>query len=97
MIEFVEFLDHNYDAFTAPRTRKREFNKFLVLETIQDEQAVGRLFQCQSSIKFGFGASLETKVIAGTFAQVFFYNGTLLIDLHWVNTHVRTLIIKLSN
>jgi hypothetical protein len=97
MIELVQLLDHNDHFLTDLSTRKCELNKFLVLETVQHQQTVGRLFESECCVKFGFRAGLEAKVVTGTLAQVLFNHCTLLVYLHRINTHVITLIIEFSN
>src|SRR6185503_12677990 len=97
MIELVEFLDHDHDSLPHPGAGESQFDKLLVLETVEDEQAVARLFERERGVELGFRARFESEVVAGTFAQVFFNHGALLVNLHRVNTHVRSLVLKLAN
>ena len=68
-----------------------------ILEAIQNQQAVRRLFERERRVEFGFRTGFESEVVARTFAQVFFDDGALLVHLHRVNTHVRALILKFAN
>ena len=47
MIELVQLLDHDHDLLSNSCSRKSKLDKFLVLETIEYEQAVAWLFERQ--------------------------------------------------
>ncbi len=51
----------------------------------------------QRGVKLGFRACFEAEIVAGTFAQVFFDDGALLVHLHRVDAHVRALVFKFSD
>src|SRR5215468_10189158 len=97
MIELVEFLDHDDDFLADFRTGKSQFDKLLVFETVQDQQAVGRLLKRERGVEFGFRTSFQAEIVARALAQVFFDHGPLLVYLHRVNTHVRALVIKFAD
>src|SRR5215212_4685198 len=97
VIELVEFLDYDHDFLSDFRARKRKLDKLLVLETVEHEQAVARLFERERGVELGFRARFQSEIVARAFAQVLFDDRALLVYLHRVNTHVRALILKLAD
>ena len=97
VIELVEFLDHDHDSLSDLRAGESELDELLILETVEDQQAVARLFERESGVELGFRTGFESEIVTRAFAQVFFNDGALLVYLHRVNTHVRALVFKLAN
>src|SRR5690349_1651911 len=97
VIEFVEFLDHDHDFLSDFRARESELDKLLILETVEHEQAVARLFERERRVELGFRTGFESEVVTRAFAQVLFDDRALLVYLHRVNTHVRALVFELPN
>jgi hypothetical protein len=66
VIELVQFLDHDHDFFADFRAREGELDKLFVFETVQDQQAIARLFQRQCGVKFGLRTCFESEIVPGT-------------------------------
>ncbi len=94
VIELIEFFDHDHYALAAACPGKRQLDKLFVLETVEHQQTVRRLFQRQRRVKLGFRTSFETKIVTRALAQILLHQRPLLIDLHRVDAHVRALIFK---
>src|SRR6185503_6191157 len=97
VIELVQLLDHDYDFLSDFGAGEGELDKLLVLETVEDEQAVARLFERQRRVEFGLRTGFKAEIVTRTLAQVFLDHRALLVYLHRVNTHVRALVIKLPD
>src|ERR1043165_9983283 len=97
VIQLVELLDHDHDPLSDSRTGKCQFDELFVLKAVEDEQAVARLFERERGVKLGFRTRFESEIVAGTFAEIFLDDATLLVHLHRVNTHVRALVLILAN
>ena len=97
VIEFAQFLDHNHNPFACLRTDESHLNKLFVFETIQHQEAIRRLFHCERRVKFRFRSGLQTKIVSRPFAQIFFYDDTLLVNFHRIDAHVRALVIELAD
>src|SRR6266478_82162 len=87
----------NWLLLARLRAGKSQLNELLIFESIQDQQAVGRLLEGHRDVKLGFRSCFQAKVVTRSFAQVFFDDGALLIHLHRIDTHVRALILKFTN
>src|SRR6185295_14582757 len=59
VIELVELLDHDSDF----RARKRELDKLLVLESVEHEQTVARLFERERRVELSFRTGFESEVV----------------------------------
>jgi hypothetical protein len=97
VVELVEFLNNDHDPFADLGAGKSKFDKLFVLETVQNQQTVGRLFESERRVEFGLRSRFEAKVVARAFAQILLNHSPLLVDLHRVDAHMRTLVFKLSN
>src|ERR1051326_2184125 len=97
VIQFVQLLDHDHDFLAHFRACKGELDELLILETVQHEQAVARLFERERGVEFGFRTGFEAEVVTRSFAKIFLNDRTLLVHLHRVNTHMRALVFKLPD
>jgi len=64
VIQFVQLFDHDYDFLPDFSAGEGELDELLILEAVEYEQAVARLFERERSVEFGFRAGLEAEVVA---------------------------------
>ena len=96
VVKLVQLLDDDDDALAGARAEEGQLDELLVLEAVQDEQAVGRLLHRQRAVEFGLRAGFESEVVARALAQILFDDGAVLVDLHRIDAHVRALVLILA-
>ena len=64
---------------------------------VQDEQAFRRLVERERGVQFRLRSGLKAEIVARAFAQVFFDDCALLVDLHRIDAHVRALVFVFAD
>ena len=97
VIQLAHFFDHDHDALAGFRARESHLDELFILETVEHQQAVRRLFERHCGVEFGFRSGLQAKVVPGSFAQIFFDDRALLVHFHRIDAHVRALVFVFAN
>src|SRR2546423_112783 len=96
VVEFVQLLDDDDDALPRTRAQEGQLDELLVLEAVQDEQAVRRLLHRERAVELGLRAGFQAEVVARALAQVLLDDRPVLVDLHRVDAHVCALVLVLA-
>src|SRR5215204_2681473 len=97
VVELVQLLDDDDDALAAARAEEGELDELLVLEAVQDEEALARLLHRERAVELGLRPGLEPEVVARALAEVLLDDRPVLVDLHRVDAHVRALVLVLAD
>src|SRR5215207_3885807 len=97
VVQLVELLDDDDDPLARARAEEGQLDELLVLEAVEDEEAVARLLHRERDVKLGLRPGLEPEVVARALAQVLLDDRPVLVDLHRVDAHVRALVLVLAD